>query len=88
MTSIIRRMRQGALLVPLALLLSACGSSSDNDSAQAPPPVATTPPPPVGDAFFNTISANFFAMTDVEEPVQVDAIATTAPENTEPDPVQ
>ena len=88
MTSIIRRMRHGALLVPLALLLSACGSSSDNDTAQAsPPPVAATPPP-VGDAFFRTISANFFALTDVEEPVQVEAIAATAPENTEPDPVQ
>ena len=76
-----------------ALLLTACGS--DNDDHQpapgpAPAPTPTPTPPPVAavDAFFAFVSAQVAALLDTAEPVAIDAVAVTTPENTEPEALQ
>lgn len=88
MTSTIHRIRHGALLVSLALLLGGC---SDNDerahAPPPPPPTGTVPPPPVADAFFTLVAARVAALLDNDEPVAVDAATATMPENTEPEPL-
>lgn len=88
MTSTIHRMRTSALLVSLALLLGAC---SDNDERKhvvaPPPPTGTVPPPPTADSFFTLVAARVASLLDNDEPVAVDALTATTPENTEPEPV-
>jgi hypothetical protein len=84
----IPRLRNGALLVSLALLLGACGGSNDRDPvATTPPPVGTTPPPVSTDTFFQTVMARVASLLDNDEPVAIDAIPLTVPETTEPEPV-
>ncbi len=86
MTSTIHRMRNGALLVSLALLLGACGGSNEREHAAAPPPTGTVPPP-VADSFFALVASRVASLLDNDEPVAVDAVTATTPENTEPEPV-
>ncbi|NHZ66718.1 hypothetical protein [Massilia genomosp. 1] len=70
-------------LICAMLLLTACGSDTHTSS---PPDVPTPPPPPgpVADAFFTTVKTTVAAMPDDSEAVAIDAIASTAPEDTEP----
>ncbi|NHZ38918.1 hypothetical protein [Massilia aquatica] len=71
-------------LICAMLLLTACGSDTHTSS---PPQVPTPPPPPTGpvaDAFFTTVKTTVAAMPDDSEAVGIDAIASTAPEDTEP----
>lgn len=89
MTSTLHRMRTGALLVSLALMLGACGSSNDRDhvAETPPPPTGTNPPPAATDSFFALVAARVASLLDNDEPVAIDAINATTPENTEPEPV-
>lgn len=90
MTSTLHRMRTGALLVSLSLMLGACGSSNDRDhvaETPMPPPTGTNPPPAATDSFFALVAARVASLLDNEEPVAIDAITATTPENTEPEPV-
>jgi hypothetical protein len=81
-------MRNGALLVSLALLLGACGGSNERKhETPPPPPTGTMPPPPVADSFFSMVASRVAAMLDNDEPVAVDSATPTTPENTEPEPV-
>ncbi|HEX8611210.1 MAG TPA: hypothetical protein VF800_07965 [Telluria sp.] len=71
-------------LICATLLLAACGSDTHTS---APPDVPTPPPPPTGpvaDAFYNTVKTTVAAMPDDSEAASIDAIASTAPEDTEP----
>jgi len=89
MTSTKHRMRNGALLVSLALLLGACGGSNEREhvSTPPPPPTGTNPPPPAADSFFSLVLSRVAAMLDNDEPVATDAVTATTPENTEPEPL-
>lgn len=89
------RKRPGFAAAALAavLLLTACGSDNDDhEPAPAPPPApAPTPtPPPVAavDAFFAFVSAQVASLLDTTEPVAIDSVAATAPDNTEPEALQ
>ena len=88
MTSMIPRLRNGALLLSVALLLGACGGSNDRDPvATTPPPTSNNPPPVSTDTFFQTVLARVASLLDNDEPIAVEAIPITAPETTEPEPV-
>jgi hypothetical protein len=80
-------MKQLALIAALALALSACGGSSRFES---PPLQAGPPAPPVSmiDAFFAAVRSLVASSPDDTEPVSIDAVAVTAPEDSEPAPVQ
>ena len=78
-----------------ALLLTACGSDNDDHQAApgpapAPAPTPTPTPPPVAavDAFFAFVSAQVASLLDTAEPVAIDSVTATAPDNTEPEAVQ
>ncbi len=87
MTSTIHRMRNGAVLVSLALLLGACGSSNDRPHVPEPPPTGTNPPPAQADSFFTLVASRVAALLDNDEPVAIDSATPTTPENTEPEPL-
>ncbi|QOY93794.1 hypothetical protein IM543_19995 [Massilia sp. UMI-21] len=88
MTSTIHRMRNGALLVSLALLLGACGGSNEREHVSTPPPpTGTNPPPPAADSFFSLVAARVASLLDNEEPGSIDGITPTTPEDTEPQPL-
>lgn len=88
MNPILPRLRNGALLVSLALLLGACGSSNDRPHVVEPPPTGTNPPTtPPADSFFTLVAQRVAALLDNDEPVATDSITATAPENTEPEPL-
>lgn len=88
MTSTNHRMRNGALLVSLALLLGACSDNDDRKHVtQPPPPTGTMPPPPAADSFFSLVASRIASLLDNDEPVAIDTINATTPETTEPEPV-
>ena len=82
------RKRAGAVAAALAagVLLAACHSSHES-RGPAPDPTPT-PPAPVVDSFFTYVSARVASLLDTDEPIAIDAVAATAPDNTEPEPVQ
>ena len=86
------RKRLGFATAALAagLLLTACGDNHDHSEPPAPTPTPTpTPTPvPVVDSFFAYVSALVASTLDSGEPVDIDAVAVTAPDNTEPEAVQ
>ncbi len=65
--------------------LSACGGSS---SPPATTPPIVTPPVTMADAFFSAVSAFLGDSSDSKEPVAVDSVAVTTPDNTEPEAVK
>lgn len=75
-----------------ALLLTACGSDSDDHVQPAPgPPPAPTPTPtptPTVDSFFAFVSQQVMSMLDMAEPIAIDSVPVTTPENTEPEPLK
>ena len=91
MTSIISssRVPKAALLLSVALFLSACGGSNDRDTPAVtpPPPTGTTPPPVASDTFFQTVLARVSSLLDNDEPISIETIPVTSPENSEPEPV-
>lgn len=79
-----------ATAIALALLasgaLSACGGGNHNysfaDGGGTPSPAEPTP---VRDAFFAAVSGAAAASSDTTEANDIDAVASTAPEDTEPE---
>ncbi|MEX5748624.1 hypothetical protein [Massilia sp. X63] len=87
MTSTIHRIRNGALLVSLALLLGACGGSNEREHVVTPAPPTGTNPPPAADSFFSLVAARVASLLDNDEPAAIDSVTATTPENTEPEPL-
>lgn len=79
------RINRLAPLAPLALalLLTACGGSSGSGGG-APPLVVPPPPVTMADTFYSAVLALIGASPEDKEPVAIDGVAVTAPENTEP----
>lgn len=69
--------------------LAGCGSGTEThyypDPTPAPTPTPT--PTPMIDAFFAAVSGIVSAMSETTEPVSIDALVATSPENTEPEPL-
>lgn len=84
--------RLGFIAAALAagVLLTACGDSHDHSEppAPAPAPTPTPTPVPVIDSFFAYVSARVASLLDTDEPIDIDAVPVTTPENTEPEAVQ
>jgi ABC-type glycerol-3-phosphate transport system substrate-binding protein len=70
------------LAMALAMLLGACGGGSGGGAAT--PPVVTPPPATMADAFYSAVLALIGSSPEDKEPVAVEGIAPTAPDNTEP----
>jgi hypothetical protein len=87
----IARTPAAAIAVALfaAASLAACGSDSVTHNYPDTTPLPTPAPAPVPmiDAFFATVMSMIAASSDATEPVSIDALVTTSPENTEPEPV-
>jgi hypothetical protein len=80
-----RNLSKLALATALLLALSACGGSSHHDST--PPVTQPPPPPPVSmvDAFYTAVLALIGDGAEITtEPVAIESVAATAPEDTEP----
>jgi hypothetical protein len=96
MTRLQSTTRRGLSLAAMAgivLVLAACGSHSDNDNngmtqtpAPTPPPVAGTPTPPPAmiDAFIASVMQLVGSQDDTGEPVAIDSVNATMPEDNEP----
>ena len=65
-----------------ALLLAGCGSGGGGDTTM--PPAEPTPPAPTIDAFFAAVSGAVSAAPDEAEAANVDALAATVPEDSDP----
>lgn len=79
------RWRFGVVAAAAALLLGACGHNDHDDNSMAPGSSQTTPPPvSTVDAFIAYVQSVVASMSDTAEPVAIDAVAVTTPENTEP----
>jgi hypothetical protein len=83
------RAAAGVSMVAAALLLAACGHNDHDDRDMNAPPVAGTPPPPtVGvDVFIDFVKSIVASVSETAEPVSIDNVPVTVPENTEPVPV-
>lgn len=66
-------------LIPVALLLSACGGGSHDHGPTVPPT-----PGPVLDAFYLRINVLVAGAPEDTEPQEVDMVNVTEPETTEP----
>ena len=64
------------------LALAACGGGGSTPVAATPP--AVTPPVTMADAFFSAVMALIGSSDDTKEPVPVNAVTVTTPEDTEP----
>lgn len=80
-----RNLSKLGLATALLLALSACGGGSHHD---ATPPVVTPPPPPpvsMVDAFYTAVLALIGDGSETTtEPVAIESVAVTTPEDTEP----
>lgn len=76
-------MRKNLALIPIAVLLAACGGGNGDlaDTAPAIQPTQTAPMP--ADAFTGKVNATAGASSETAEPAAVDA-AVSSPEETEP----
>ena len=84
------RLPLAAAALCTALALSACGGSDNHSSDVNTPPASGTPPPvaPVAsDSFFDFVLGLINPFTENEEPVAIDGVTETKPENTEPVPI-
>ena len=84
------RLAFAAAALAAGFLLSGCGSDNDDNPPPTPPatPAPTPAPVPVIDAFFAFVLAQVGSMLDTTEPVAIDTVTETTPDNTEPEPVQ
>lgn len=75
--------------IVLALLagtgLSACGGRHSGNSGDVGGGDIPPPPAPVRDAFFTAVSTVISASSESTEPNAIDAVASTTPENGEPE---
>jgi hypothetical protein len=72
--------------VAVALALGACGGSGGGGQTSTTPPTTDpgTPSLPVVDAFFAAVQALIGDSSETAEPVAVDTVAVTMPEDGEP----
>jgi hypothetical protein len=84
-----RRARAAIAVLGLASIVAACSDHDDDRDHSQSPPVAGTPnPPPVAtDAFVAYVAQVVASQDETSEPASTDAVAATAPENTEPQPL-
>jgi ABC-type glycerol-3-phosphate transport system substrate-binding protein len=72
------------LAMALAMLLGACGGGGSGGGA-ATPPAVTPPPATMADAFYSAVLSLVGSSPEDKEPVAVEGIAPTAPDNTGPE---
>ncbi|MBB3121388.1 hypothetical protein [Pseudoduganella violacea] len=74
------------LILSAALLLSACGGGGGHGGMAAP---SDPPAPPVvaADVFLSLVQTRTGASDEESEPVDLDALAATSPEDAEPVPL-
>jgi hypothetical protein len=82
-----RRAGAGVAIVTAALLLAACGSSDDDKYTSTTPGASQPPPAAYVDTFIAYVQSLIATTSDTSEPVAIDSVPVTAPENTEPVPV-
>lgn len=68
----------------LALLLAGCGSSGGDSGSVVTPPAPPVPPVTMLDAFYSAVLAIVSTSPEDKEAAEIDSIAVTAPDNTEP----
>ncbi|WP_377702223.1 hypothetical protein [Pseudoduganella sp. UC29_71] len=73
-----------AMALAMAMLLGACGGGGSGGGS-ATPPVVTPPPVTMADAFYSAVLSLVGSSPEDKEPVAVEGIAPTAPDNTEPE---
>ena len=78
-------MKKHLTLIPIALLLAACGSSGDDTGSAATTGTQQTAAPQA-DSFMNNVNAVVGTSSETAEPVAVDA-SPSAPEEAEPSPL-
>lgn len=83
MTKLQHTLRGACAMGLVALALAGCGDS-DNDGRR-PPPAPEPPPVSAIDAFFAFVESRIASLSESDEPVSIDSVAVTAPENTEPE---
>lgn len=81
------RLAFAAAALAAGFLLGGCDSNDDDDHPPATPPAAPAPAPAI-DAFIAFVKAQVASMLDTTEPVAIDTVVETTPDNTEPEPVQ
>ena len=82
------RLAFAAAALAASFLLAGCGSHNDDDHNATPPPAPAPAPTPPMDAFIAFVKAQIASMLDTTEPVAIDSVTETTPDNTEPEPVQ
>jgi hypothetical protein len=82
------RLAFAAAALAAGFLLTGCGSDNDDDDHPPPPAVPAPAPVPPMDAFIAFVKAQVASMLDTTEPVAIDSVTETTPDNTEPEPVQ
>ena len=75
------------LALAVATALGACGGAGDGQTGMTTTD-PTIPSPPVLDAFFAAVQALVGDGSDSAEPVAVDSLAVTMPEDGEPRPLK
>jgi len=83
MTSALAGKRPRLAALVLAAALAACHQHDDATSA-AP---SESPGPAATDTFISYVSQQVAAQSDTAEPVPIDAVAVTTPDDTEPQPL-
>lgn len=76
------------LALAVATALGACGGGAGDGQTGMTTTDPTIPNPPVLDAFFAAVQALVGDSSDSAEPVAVDSVAVTMPENGEPRPLK
>ena len=84
MTKLQHTLRGAWAMGLVTLALAGCGGS-DNDGHRPTPPTPAPPPVSAVDAFFAFVESRIASLSESDEPVAIDSVAVTAPENTEPD---
>ena len=81
-----RRLGFGVAVAAAALVLAACGGGGGDGGNSSTPPTGSTPTPTVTDAFIAFVQARLVAANDTDEPVPIDSVVATSPEDNEPVP--
>ncbi len=79
-------MKKLLLLIPILAALAACGDSGNGDDGAAggTMPAAAAP---ASDAFIDKVSSTIGTTSDSAEPVAIDSVSASSPEDSEPSPV-
>lgn len=85
-----KRLGFAAAALAAAFMLTACGSDNDDrhEPGPAPAPAPAPVPAPAVDSFFAFVSARVASLLDSDEPVAIDSVTATTPDNAEPEAVQ